>query len=92
MHGFISMFGITFDPEAVNVLTDAFDDAWARLEASGAPYGTPEYADAARTHLARHIIGAARRGELDPKKLSDDALLYLSHQRLSRIPPKAELP
>ena len=86
------MCGITFDPEAVNVLTAAFDDAWNRLEASGAPYGTPEYAEAARIHLARCIIGAARRGELDPKKLSDDALLYLSQQRLSKVPPKAVLP
>ena len=87
MHGFIAKFGVAFTPEAVKVLTAAFDDAWARLQASGAPYSTPEYAEAARIHMARDIINAARRGECDQKKLSDDALLYLSRQRLSRKPP-----
>jgi hypothetical protein len=42
MHGFIEKFGVTFAPEAVKILTDAFDDAWARLQASGAPYAAPD--------------------------------------------------
>lgn len=92
MHGFLKKFGVAFTPEAVKVLTAAFDDAWFRLQASGAPYSTPEYAEAARTHLAKSIIGAAQRGEWDQKKLCDDALLYLSQQRLSRVPPKAVSP
>lgn len=92
VYGFIAKFGIAFDPDAVRILTAAFDDAWSRLEASGAPYSTPEYAEAARTHLAKYIIGAARRGEWDQRKLSADALLYLSRQKLSRVPPKTALP
>jgi hypothetical protein len=92
LHGFIGKFGVAFTPEAVKVLTAAFDDAWAHLEASGAPYSSPEYAEAARTHLARNIIDTARRGEWDQKKLSDDALLYLSRQRLSQKPPSLVLP
>ena len=87
MYVFLAKFGVAFTPEAIKVLTVAFDDAWARLEASGAPYGTPEYQMAGRTHLARNIIHAARRGEWDQKKLSDQALAYLSRQRLSRRPP-----
>ena len=92
MYGFLARFRVAFTPEAVKVLTAAFDDAWARLEASGAPYSTPEYAEAARTHLAKSIIVAAQRGEWDPNKLCDEALLYLSQQRLSRVPPKTVLP
>jgi hypothetical protein len=92
VHGFLAKFGIAFTPEAVKVLTAAFDDAWFQLMASGAPYSAPEYAEAARTHLAKSIIVAAQRGEWDPKKLCDDALIYLSQQRLSRVPPKAVLP
>jgi hypothetical protein len=92
LHGFLGKFGIVFTPEAVKVLTAAFDDAWARLEGSGAPYSTAEYVEAARTHLARNIIDTARRGEWDQKKLSDDALLYLSRQKLSRKPPPLVLP
>ena len=92
MHGFLTKFGVAFTPEAVKVLTAAFDDAWFQLQASGAPYGAPEYAEAARTHLAKFIIGAARRGEWDPKKLCDDALFYISKQKLNRVPPKTVVP
>jgi len=91
MHGFLTQFGMVFAPEQVKVLSDAFDAAWERLQASGAPYGMPEYADAARTHLARHIISAARRGNLDRRKLANDALVYLSRQKLSRKPPNLSL-
>jgi rRNA pseudouridine-1189 N-methylase Emg1 (Nep1/Mra1 family) len=92
VHGFLTKFGVAFTPAAVKLLTAAFDNAWFALQASGAPYSTPEYAEAARTHLAKFIIGAAQRGEWDQKKLSDDALVYLSQQSLSRVPPKTVLP
>ena len=92
MHGFIKQFGMAFDPDAVKILTAAFDDAWARLQTSGAPYAMHEYTEAARTHLARYIIGAARRGEWDQRKLADGALLYLAQQKLSRVPPPVALP
>jgi hypothetical protein len=91
VHGFLAKFGVAFTPEAVKILTAAFDNAWFEIKASGAPYGTPEYAEAARTHLAKFIISAAQRGEWDQKKLCNDALLYLSQRKLSRVPPKAEL-
>jgi len=88
MHSYLANFGIRFRPEQVKVLVDAFDDAWGRLQASGAPYGAPNYAEAARAHLARYIISTARHGgDLQPKKLADDALLYLSRQVLSPVPP-----
>lgn len=91
MHGFIKQFGVAFTPEAVSILTEAFDDAWARLQASRAPYGTEDYALAGRTILAKHIIMAARKGEWNPDKLANDALLHLSRQKVSRVPPGNEL-
>ena len=92
MHGFLTKFGILFSPEQVKVLAGAFDDAWARLQASGAPYGAPDYAEAARAHLAKYIISTARHGgDLQPRKLADDALLHLSRQVLSRVPPRLVL-
>jgi hypothetical protein len=87
MRGYIKEFGAAFEPEAVKILADAFDDAWARLQASNAPYGTEDYALAGRTILATHIIRAARQGEWNPKRLADDALLHLSRQKVSRLPP-----
>jgi hypothetical protein len=77
-----------FNPEEVSVLQGAFDDAWRRVQTSNAPYGTEEYALAGRTILAKYMIRAAKAGELDPRWLTDSALLYLSQQKLSRTPPK----
>ena len=88
MRGFIKQYADgAFDPAVIGILEDAFEDAWRRVQASKAPYGTDEYAAAGRTILARHIIQAAKAGERDPRWLADSALLYLSRQRLSRTPP-----
>ena len=76
-----------FAPEVTSILEDAFEDAWRRLQASKAPYGSEEYATAGRAILATHIISAAKAGERDPRWLADSALLYLSQQKLSRTPP-----
>jgi len=91
MDNYLTKFGIMFPPEQIKVLADAFDGSWKRLQASGAPYSAPEYAEAARAHLARYIISTARHGSLDPRKLAKNALVYLSHQRLSRTPPRLTL-
>jgi hypothetical protein len=92
MHGFLDKFGMIFSPGHRKILTEAFDDAWTRVGASGAPHALPEYAEAARTHLAKHIISMARRGTLDREQLVEGALLYLSSQKLSRKPPNLTLP
>jgi hypothetical protein len=89
IHGFIKedADGV-FDPETLKILTQAFDDAWARVQTSKAPYVAEEYANAGRTIIAKHIIRAAKAGERDPRWLTDSALLYLARQKLSRTPPK----
>jgi hypothetical protein len=90
MHGFVKRFadGI-FDPEDAKILTQAFDDAWAKVLASNALYAADEYAKVGRTIIAKHIINAAMVGERDPRWLADSALLYLSEQKLRQIPPEA---
>ena len=86
MHGFIKRFANgVFYPEEVQILVAAFDDAWAKLQSSHAPFA--EEGPAAREILAKHIIMAAKRGERNPRQLTDDALLHLSQQRLSKKPP-----
>ncbi len=87
MRDCLAKFGIVFTPEQVKVLSDAFDHALKHLQSSGAPYGAPEYEEAARAHLARYIISTARHGNFDRQKLADDALLYLSRRPLSWTPP-----
>jgi hypothetical protein len=67
-----------FDPETIKLLVDAYESAWASLHSSGAPFAEERYADAARDIIAKQIIGMARDGERDPRKLADGALLALS--------------
>lgn len=88
MRGFLRQYANgEFGPEVVSILEDAFEDAWRRVQASGAPYATEEYAAAGRAILATYIISRAKAGERDPRWLADSALLYLSQQKLSRKSP-----
>jgi hypothetical protein len=78
MRDFIKRFaGGVFFPEDVEILVAAFDDAWARLQASLAP---AEDAYDAREILAKHIIMSAQRGKRNRRQLADNALLHLSEQ------------
>jgi hypothetical protein len=88
MYGFVKEFaeGI-FAPEEVRLLTDAFDDAWSKVQASKAPWATDDYAQVGRTILAKHIITNAQSGEFDPRWLADSALLHLTQHKLTRKLP-----
>jgi shikimate kinase len=87
MHGFIRQYAAgAFDPEAVLILTGAFDDAWASLQASAAPSANEEYAAAARTILAKRIIVLAKEGQLDRRRLTIAALVHLARQKLGKTP------
>jgi hypothetical protein len=62
----------TFSPEMVQVLVEALDDAWQRVQASGAAFddhGT------ARQALAKCIVEMAQEGERDRERLVQGALL-----------------
>jgi hypothetical protein len=79
MHLFIKKHANwVFSPEEVEILVAAFDDAWAKLQASRALFAEEAYGPAAREFLAKHIIMAAKRGERNPRHLAQDALLHLS--------------
>jgi hypothetical protein len=68
----------SFDPEAVEILSAAFDDAWEKLKASGSSFARPAYERGAREILAKRIIEMAQRGERDRDKLAASALDYLA--------------
>ncbi len=88
MHGFVRQYADgVFEPEVVRILTDAFDDAWAQLQVSGAPFSQEEYALAARTIIAKRIIALAKEGQFDRRRLTSAALIYLGRQKLSHTPP-----
>jgi hypothetical protein len=70
---------IAFDPEVINILSAAFEDAWHRIEASNSRLARPAYANAGREVVARHIIEMVQCGEQDdPIKLSDSAVEFLA--------------
>jgi hypothetical protein len=75
----------SFDPETVRILAVAFDNAWATLQASGAPIASPPYAEMARGILAKHIIRMASEGERDPQQLCSGATLELAKTSLSQL-------
>ena len=69
----------SFDPEAVEVLSAAFEDAWANLKQSGSTFTRPAYELGAREVLAKYIIEMAQRGERDKRKLTEAAVTYLTN-------------
>jgi hypothetical protein len=68
----------SFDPEAVEMLSAAFDDAWAKLQQSGSSLARPAYERGAREVIAKCIIEMAQRGERDRAHLSEYALNFLA--------------
>ena len=71
-----------FDDNEVQVLVEAFDEAWKRVqEDGGSPVGDG-HAEATRELLALRIIEIAQLGERDSSRLRDDALAYLARTNL----------
>jgi hypothetical protein len=66
----------TFDPVQLNAIKKAFDDAWAQIAPNVS--SRPEAIEAGRLRLASIVLSAAKRGILDPKQLTDEALRLLS--------------
>jgi hypothetical protein len=70
----------SFDPELVEVLASALDDAWCRIEKSGSRLARAGYARAMREVIAKHIIEAAQQGMNDPIVLADDAVHFFCRE------------
>jgi hypothetical protein len=68
--------GTSFDPEAIRILSAAFEEAWQALLRSGAKFGSDRRAEEARDTLAKYMIEQAKQGELDQQRLQEGALLH----------------
>jgi hypothetical protein len=73
-----------FDPETVDILVGAFDDAWTSARASGAPIASEDYTVRAREILAKAIIEMAAGGERNRHKLTEGALFQLSRSQMRK--------
>ena len=67
-----------FDPEFIETLVSAYEDAWAQVEKSGSTFASPRYRRAAQEVIAKRIIETAQRGEREPTLLAQDAVSYLA--------------
>ena len=69
---------VSFDPETVNLLSDAFETTWQRVQTSGNRLARPGYAKVMREVMARQIINLAQHGERDETELSDSAVIFFT--------------
>ena len=60
-----------FDPESIQVLASALDEAWSRIEQSGSQFARPAYSRAMREVIAKRIIEIAQQGVKDQQALVD---------------------
>jgi hypothetical protein len=65
-----------FGPEALKVLYQAFDEAWASI--AGNFGGDASAAEAARSRLASTVLAIARDGGSDPTAIKNAALQALA--------------
>jgi hypothetical protein len=68
----------SFDPETINILSDAFEDAWLKIRTSGNRLARPGYANVMREVMAKHIIHLAQRGERSEIALSNSAVNFFT--------------
>jgi len=59
--------GAGFPPEALKVILDAFEDAWAELASTVT--GDPTVVEAARLSLAEIVLGIAKAGPIDHDRI-----------------------
>ncbi len=77
-----------FGPEEILILVTAFDDAWQRVQKSGARFNGDGQTVAAREKLAKSIIDLAHLGERDPRRLCDQGLFGFAQSNLKNAPGK----
>jgi hypothetical protein len=76
----------SFDPEVIEKLAAAYEDAWQKIEQSGSVFASPRYRRVAREIIAKRIIdmaqsmaqNTAQHGKIEPRHLADDAVRYLA--------------
>ena len=60
-----------FDPATIEILKNAIEDAWREIQNVGGPLARPVYARITRAVITKRITEMAKRGERDPRKLSN---------------------
>jgi hypothetical protein len=73
-----------FDPEGIRILSDAYEDAWQSLHASGTTLHLDGQEVQTSETLARCIIELAKLGERDRRRLRDAALVHLAEANVRR--------
>jgi hypothetical protein len=73
-----------FDPETIQILSDAFEDTWQSLHASGSTDHLGGQEQQTSEMLARCIIELAKLGERDRRRLRDAALAHLAEANVRR--------
>lgn len=66
-----------FDPESIQVLVSALDEAWRRIQQSGSQFARPAYSHM-REVISKRIIEMAQQGIRDQPTLVDDAMRFLA--------------
>ena len=61
----------TFDPDQLKAIRKAFDDAW---QIAPQISQRPDAIEAGRLKLASIVLSVAKRGTLDPRQLSEEAM------------------
>jgi hypothetical protein len=67
-----------FDPESIQVLVSALDEAWRRIQESGSQFARPAYSRVMREVISKRIIEMAQQGIRDQPTLVDDAMRFLA--------------
>jgi hypothetical protein len=86
MHRYLKEHIGAFGPHEIRTLVAALDKAWESILASGTKFDTGAHAESARAILAKHIIEAAKQGELDQARLRDGALVAWAQSKLRSAP------
>jgi hypothetical protein len=73
-----------FDPKAIGILSDAFENAWQSLHAGDTTLHFGGQEEQTSEMLARCIIELAKLGERDRHRLRDAALAHLAEANIRR--------
>jgi hypothetical protein len=87
---FVRSESAVFDPETVQMLASALDDAWARIEKAGSRFARPAYSRVMREVVAKRIIEMAQHGVTDQEKLAADAVRFISANYVENYSAKIE--
>jgi len=74
----------SFNSEQTKIIAKAFDDAWYQVNGDDA--ADPAMASLLRTALAKRIIEAAQRPDMNAQRLCADAVEYVKNNPLWPTP------